>query len=156
MSDSKSERDYWLLCRVGAPLCALPLSAVVETMRPLPVEPLAGMPSFVRGLSVIRGAPVPVVDAGALLGTGEASRPTRFVTLRAGERRVALAVEEVIGIRALPPDSLEALPPLLRDASAEVVSLVGTLDAELLVVLGQGKIVPDAAWKATEAQPVEK
>jgi chemotaxis signal transduction protein len=51
-------------------------------MRPLPVERIAGMLSFVRGVSIIRGVPTPVVDLGVVLGTpGEAV--DRFVTLRA-------------------------------------------------------------------------
>ena len=43
-----------LICRVGDLLCAVPLALVGETMRPLPVEPLAGVPSYVRGVAIIR------------------------------------------------------------------------------------------------------
>jgi purine-binding chemotaxis protein CheW len=68
------ERQSTLLCRVRERLCALPLAHVVETMRPLPIEPLGGMPGFVQGIAIIRGAPVPVVDAGALLGSAGAAR----------------------------------------------------------------------------------
>jgi len=126
----------------------VPLSHVVETMRPLPVQPRAGMPPFVRGLSVIRGASIPVVDLGALLGLPAAAQPTRFVSLRAGERRIALAVEEVIGVRALASVSLETLPPLLQRARPRVIDLVGRLDASLLIVLQDSRFVPDWAWKS--------
>ena len=87
-----------LLVRAGPRICALSLADVVETMRPGPIEPLAGAPEVVRGLAVIRGAPVPVVDLASLLGDGEHSVPTRFVTVRTGERNVALLVDEVMGI----------------------------------------------------------
>src|SRR6185436_6230529 len=50
-------------CRVGGLLCALPLEHVEETMRPLAIEAIAGGPAFVRGLAVVRGAPIPAVDA---------------------------------------------------------------------------------------------
>jgi hypothetical protein len=46
-----------LLCRVDTRLCALPLATVLETLRRLSIEPLAGAPAFVLGRSVIRGAP---------------------------------------------------------------------------------------------------
>ena len=119
-------------------------------MRPLPVEPLAEMPIFVLGLAVIRGNPVAVVDTGALLGvTGEA-QATRFVLLRLGERRVALAAEEVLGIREISPSVLHDLPPLLRDASAAIVSAIGTLDTELLLVLHAVRILPEAVWDTLE------
>jgi purine-binding chemotaxis protein CheW len=69
-------------------LCALPLEHVEEAMRPMTVEAIAGVPSFVLGLAVIRGVPIAVVDAASLL-SGVRSHPTRFVTIKIGSRRVA-------------------------------------------------------------------
>src|SRR5205085_1730186 len=94
------ESGQVLLCRMGGRACALRIAQVVETMRPLPVEPVAGAPPFVLGVTLLRGAPAPVIDGGALLGSGR-SQPTRFVTLRVGERRAVLAVEAVLGVRTL-------------------------------------------------------
>jgi len=131
-------------------LCALPLEHVAETMRPLPVEPLAGVPRPICGVAIIRRVPVPVVDVAWLLA-GKESHATRFVTVKAGGRRVALMVDAVVGVRALPTDSLEELPPLLRDASAEAIATIGSLDAELLVVLRSANLVPEAVWSALES-----
>lgn len=129
-----------------ARLCALPLAHVVETMRPLAVAPLAGAPPFVRGLAVIRGTPLPVVDLGALLFGSEPASPTRFVTLRLGPRGVALALEAVLGVRDL-PGTLTSLPPLLSGASAEAISAIGRLDEQLLLLLNAARLVPDSlAW----------
>src|SRR5436853_466591 len=104
-----------LFCRVNTRLCALPLESIVETTRPLPCEPVAGTPAFVLGLSVIRGVAVPVVDAGQLL-SGQRSAPSRFVVLKVGDRRVALAVEAVVGVRSVGALALQDLPPLVRSA----------------------------------------
>lgn len=131
----------WLVCRAGAGLCALPLDSIGEIMRVLPVEPVAA-PACVRGLSVIRGEPVPVVDLALLLG--ETSRdPARLVTVKLGRRRVALAVEAVLGLRSLDPGQLGALPPLLQDRASGAIEAVGTLDAELLFLLQAAKLLPD-------------
>ena len=51
------ERGASLVCRVAARLCALPVRAVIEIMRPLALEPIAGAPAFVAGLAIIRGEP---------------------------------------------------------------------------------------------------
>lgn len=137
--------------RVGSRICAIPVEDVEEVMRPLPVEPIAGMPSFLLGLSVIRGVPTPVVHAGILLGAGDAATPGRFLSLRIGERRVALAIDgalDVIDLRARP---LAELPPLLRHADADLVAALGTLDSALLVVLESARLVPDAVWSALDA-----
>jgi purine-binding chemotaxis protein CheW len=132
-----------LLCQVGALVCGLPLSHIVETMRPLSLSPFEGMPPFVSGLSVIRGQPVPVVDLGRLLGDEKGARPERWVLTRAEGRQVALAVEQVIGVRSLPASALQALPSLLGEASAEFVSRVGALDERLLVMLESSRVLPE-------------
>jgi purine-binding chemotaxis protein CheW len=139
-----------LLCRVERRLCALPLAQVEEIMRPLPVEPVAGAPAFVLGVAVVRGEAVPVVDVAALLGAG-GSHATRMVTMRVDGRRVALAVDAVLGVHAIEEKSLADLPPLLRVAGADAMSAVGQLDAELLVVLESARILPDGVWAALDA-----
>jgi purine-binding chemotaxis protein CheW len=145
--------DVVLVCRVGGWLCALPIAQVEETMRPLPVEPLAAVPAFVLGLSIIRGVPTPVVDTGALLGARDRPRPSRLVVLRLqdGDRKVALAVEAVLGVRTIPATALDRLPPLLRDASRDVVTAVGALDDAFLVALHAGRLVPESVWDALAA-----
>ena len=142
--DGRPEIVRALLCRVGARLCALPLEHVVETMRPLPIESMAGAPPFVLGLSTIRGIPMPVVDAGALLYSGDPPKPTRFVSVKAGHRQVVLAVGEVLGVRDISTVSLRDLPPLLSEVGAGVVSAVGALDSALLLVLQTARIASEA------------
>src|ERR1700690_794114 len=93
--------DAILLCQARTQRCALPLANVVETMRPQAIEPVAGAPGFVLGVSRIRGEHLPVVDLGRLLELPDVAAPTRFVLLKYGARRVALQVESVFGVGAL-------------------------------------------------------
>lgn len=150
---NRDSRDLWLLVRAGAQLCALPLEQVDETMRPQPVRAVSGVPHFVRGVAVLRGLPVPVIDAASAIGQPEStSRGSRFVTLKIADRRVAVAVDEVVGVRRIDEGALSDLPRLLAAASEQVVSAIGTLDAELLMVLESGKLVPEIVWAAIEAE----
>src|ERR1700679_1927273 len=123
-----------LLVRVKSHVCALPLTHVVETLRPLAIAAVTDAPDFVLGLSIIRGVPVPVVDLGAMIAPGTADGIGRFVVVKVGERTVALAVSSVIGVRDLREALVGDVPPLLRD-SAGVLAEVGALDRELLFVL---------------------
>ena len=138
--------------RAGGHVCALALSNVAETMRPLPIEPLAGAPETVRGLSIIHGSPVPVVDLGGLLDSQLPSPSTRFVMIRAGERMVALIVDAVLGIREIASAQLGDMPPLLSDAHAERVEAIGALDAELFLVLNAAHLVPDEVWESLSGE----
>jgi purine-binding chemotaxis protein CheW len=123
---------------------------VVETMRPLPLEPIAGMPSFVRGVSIIRGLPTPVIDLGVVLGAlgGVAER---LVTLRLGPRQVALSVDAVLGVRDLDLSTIQELPPLLRGAPQDILEAIGALDDEILMVLRTGWELPNEVWQALAA-----
>lgn len=139
-----------LLCRAGERLCALPLAHVLETMRALPIDPLPDMPPFVLGVAIIRGAAVPVVAVGRLLGVAGDAAPARFVTLRLGERVLALALDAVVGVRAVPAAVFNEIAPLLRDADTGLVQAVSTLDAELLLVLQATRLLPESTWEAIE------
>lgn len=115
--------------------------------RPLRLDRIDPAPRFVLGLALIRGESVPVLDAGLLLAD-EPCCARRFVVLRVGERRVALAVEEVVGARPIEQDELAGLPPLLAAAS-DLVRAIAVLDGALVEVLESGRLI-EAAPGPTE------
>jgi len=149
------DAGLFLICRAG-PLCALPLDKVSEIMRPMPLEHIADLPPFVLGASIIRGIVVPVLSVARLLGNshGGAHSPgtARFVSLKLGERRAALAVDEVIGIRRVEAASMRDMAPLLESIEHGTTREVTTLDSELLLVLQAAHLVPDAIWEAWAGQ----
>jgi purine-binding chemotaxis protein CheW len=143
-----SDDNLFLFCRVGNRACALQLGSVVETMRPLPIETVADVPSFVRGVAIIRGAPVPVVDAAALVGSESAGAAGRFVTVRAAGRVVALEVSSVSGIGRLSAEALTDLPPLFGARDPELLEAVAVVDRELVMALALARVVPPSAWES--------
>lgn len=148
--DDQARPATWLLCRAGTQLCALPTEHVIEVMRHLPITPIAGAPIYVRGMSVIRGAPVVVVDAALLVGQ-HTTEIARLVTIRAGTRTFALAVQSVLDISTFASDKSGQLPPLLRDTANETIEAIGILDAELLFFLRTARIVSEEVLAALTA-----
>jgi len=139
-----------LVWRCHGRIGAVPARHVVEIMRPLPVSRLADAPRFVSGVSIIRGRPTPILDAGLLISENRGA-PTRFVIVKIDERRsVGLAVDDVIGIRELAESLLTELPPLLQESEGAGISRMASLDGELLVILETARIVPDAVWVGIE------
>jgi purine-binding chemotaxis protein CheW len=96
-------------------------------------------------MAVIRGATVVVIDLGVLLGSGsaEAKRGRRLVTLRVGARVIALAVESIVGVREFERSLLAEVPPLLAEAHPEVLTAIGLLDGELMLVLDGSRIITE-------------
>jgi purine-binding chemotaxis protein CheW len=136
-----------LVFRADNHLAAIGLEHVTEVLRPLPVEHLAGVPPYVRGICVLRGRPVPVVDVGLLLGGERASGGGRFVGVRTGPQTAALSVDAVVGIRDLPLDLLHDLSSVTGSPACTAVGAVGP---EPLLLLEAGRVIPDSVWDALE------
>ncbi|XYI00071.1 chemotaxis protein CheW [Sorangium sp. So ce1128] len=136
-----------LLVRVHSWFCALPLSVVVETMRALDIRKVDSAPRFIRGLSIVRGTLLPIVDLAALLGS-EGGQGRRLILVRAGERHLALAVDEVLGIRRLDDEALTRTPPLVSSALSEGVEQLGSLDGEALATIEVMRLIPSDVWDA--------
>jgi purine-binding chemotaxis protein CheW len=133
-------------------LCALRLDEVIETMRPLTVRPLAGTPSYVRGVTIMRGVPTPVVDVARLVG-GEEADIVRFIAVRTERGPVAFATGPVLGIRAATADAAAGHSGLYGGASSRLVAGVGTVDAEPILLLQSMRVLPDEVWAAAAGVP---
>lgn len=153
-----SGRPRWLLARVRAAWCALPLEHVREICRPLPIIPLSGLPAPVLGTTLLRGRLVPVVDAVRLLSeqgegadgvSGVPEPRQRFVSLRIDGRSVVLLFDEVMGVRDLDDTGRQPLPPLLTAHRFGAVESLARLDRSLVLVLSAFRVLPesDRVWR---------
>ena len=136
-----------LVFQAGPLYCAFPLEDVVETMRPLPTRPLAGTPPYVCGLTILRGAPAPVVDVTRLL-TGVDGEIVRYVAVLAGRGPVACATGTVLGVRRIKVEPPEGPAALFTGASKALIAAVGTVGTSPLLLLRSMSAVPDAVWEA--------
>lgn len=140
-----------LVFRADTHLAAIGLEHVTEVLRPLPVEGLAGVPPYVRGICVLRGRPVPVVDIGLLLGGERVAgdvHAARFVGVRTGPQTAVLAVDTVVGIRDVPMEQLHDLSSVTGSVACTAVGAIGR---EPLLLLETGRVIPDSVWDALEA-----
>jgi purine-binding chemotaxis protein CheW len=119
------------------------LNWVVEIMRPLPIEPVAGMPAYVLGLSIVRGYPAPVIHLSALLQGQPAGAITRMVAVRSGERRLLLAVESVRGVERIERVVVDRLPALVEKSSPDAIAAIGNLDQQLYLLLRETRVISE-------------
>jgi purine-binding chemotaxis protein CheW len=138
---SDSECSSFLVCRVDSASYALPIACVVEVTRVALMQQVLDMPAFVLGAAMLRGELLPVVNA-AWFVSAERSQPRRLITLRVGERKVALAVDDVVGCFDLDRRSMQDVPPLLASCRQAVAQLT-TLDHQLLMILETARLVPE-------------
>src|SRR5665213_1277522 len=139
--------SLYLTVRSGKRCCGLPLAQVIEVFRPLPIESRGDVPSFVLGLTRVRGGTATVVDLRLLLGdappVGQADG--RYVSLRVpvDERRIVLAVDAVMGLREVPIAFVfvEDLPPMLVPGNPAMEALA-TFDRSLMCLLRTACMFP--------------
>ncbi|MCW8133314.1 MAG: chemotaxis protein CheW [Planctomycetota bacterium] len=142
--------SLFLLVKAGAWVCAIPIRHVLETMRPLEVSSLRETADYLLGLAMIRGKPTPVVSLDALLEKSGQAPHGRFVSLTIDQQRVALGVQEVMGVFPIDLAAFERLPPLLEGAD-ERFEAVGAKDRRLLAVLKPMKLLSEQDWNALRA-----
>ena len=140
-----------LLVRCAGSSFGLPVASILEIMRPLPVEAVPGAPAFLAGLAIIRGAATPVASMRAMLGA-EPAPASRFVLLRTGTRRVALAVDTVTGLARIPETDLASAPPLVGRIASGALDSVAALDGALLLILETGRLLDDLPQAAFQPE----
>jgi purine-binding chemotaxis protein CheW len=112
--------------RVGSAVYALDIAHVREVVRWQPVTPLPKAPRLIEGVIDLRGAVVPVVDLGRVLGAAPvAAAPTARIAIVAESGLVlGLAVDAALAVMSVEPAELEDPPALATQAGYDAVRAV--------------------------------
>ncbi len=132
-----------LLIRLADEIYALPSVYVREVGRYRAFTPVPGAPPLLPGIISQRGVILPVVDLRLVLGmpTVETTRSTRLVTVVYEDIDMALLVDAVIDLAALPPDAFGQPPAGLDPARARFLRAVAFYDDQTVAMLDVGEIV---------------
>jgi purine-binding chemotaxis protein CheW len=117
---------------VGGQSWALPLAAVERVVGMVAVSPLPESPAGVRGAINVGGEIVPVLDLDLRLGrpTSDRGPGARLVLARTSTRRVALPVDDVLGVIAV--DAALIGPPV-EHTSAPMAGVAGLPEGVLAI-----------------------
>jgi purine-binding chemotaxis protein CheW len=126
-----------LLFRVGRELFGVGLGCVEEAVELEAVSPVAGMPNGMLGVVRVRDRLLPLYSPAGALGVAPGA-PAVALVARSGDRRVALAVDDVLDV--------------LDVASADVRPAPGDGDDVLGVVRSGDDLVTVLEWGALVAQ----
>lgn len=138
---------------VGDQRWALPLDAVERVVAIVAMAALPDSPAGVRGAINVHGEPVAVLDLDVRLGRPARDRGVagRLVLLRTPRRRVAVPVDDVLGVVALDPATVGPHP------LPGPIAGVAALDDGVLLIADVGAFLSaaeDAALAAVlEATP---
>jgi purine-binding chemotaxis protein CheW len=129
---------------IGGRTVAIEVSLLREIVRHRPATALPGAPASIEGVIDLRGALVPVVDLGRLLG-GEPLRPgprSRIAVAEVDGIAIGLAVDAATTILAVPSDALGDPPALaVQSGCAATRAVVRRSDGPPIAVLALEHLV---------------
>jgi purine-binding chemotaxis protein CheW len=132
-----------LLLRLEHELYAVPSASVREVARFRPWTPVPGAPVALPGIISQRGMILPVVEPRPLLGLDqlELTRAARLVIIVHGDVGLALLVDAVLDLVALPADTVEPSPSALDPARARFLHGVARYEDQPLGLLDLGELI---------------
>ncbi|MGH9720410.1 MAG: chemotaxis protein CheW [Bryobacteraceae bacterium] len=142
--DREGKLDQCVLFSLDGARYALPLDDVVETGRVPAITRLPRVPSYVRGVSNLRGEIVVVFDLRSMLGLDPPATAAhgRMLLVRVGEdsQHAALIVDAIGGIGRAPAGSAQPPAGPVEDPVADVISGVIELGGEGIALIHIGKL----------------
>lgn len=139
-SQPASARVETLEFRLGSERFAVETPFVREVYPLKDVTPLPGTPDFILGAVNVRGQVVTVNDLGRWfeLPARAPAAQSKVIILRDGEMECGVLADEVIGMRAIAREDLEATLPTLTGIRAEYLKGV---TRDRTVLLDAGKVL---------------
>jgi purine-binding chemotaxis protein CheW len=129
----------------------------VQEIRPYEaVTPIAHAPAFIKGVSNLRGAIVPIIDLRIKFGLGTADYTpfTVVVIINVGNRVVGIvvdAVSDVIGVRS---SQLHPPPEFSHAVDLRYITALAMLDERMLIVVDIEGLMLSADMSLFDAETV--
>lgn len=130
--------------RAAGQTYALESRFILEVMRAPELTPLPGSPPLLRGLTLLRGEVLPVVELAPLFGRPAAHASGPVLVVGTTRPELGLRTDEVSEVAVLTGTELLPAPPSLEEEAGALVSGVspdGTLVLEGDALLGDERLV---------------
>ncbi|WP_299030407.1 chemotaxis protein CheW [uncultured Thermanaerothrix sp.] len=133
---SKSDEQIVILA-LGNVTYGLRVEVVEAIIKMQPITRVPKTPGYIRGVTNLRGAVLPVVDLNQRLGQPQSpeSPETRIVVVRSPFGLAGLVVDRVDSVRQVPASLIEPPPPMARTTGTMYLRGVVRLDEGLVLLL---------------------
>jgi len=132
------------------------ISSVREIIRVGEITHIPEAPSFVIGVTNLRGQIVAVMDLARQFGLASQEKlpaSARIVVTEVKDQTVGILVDEVPGVSKIPAENIEPAPDLIQtEVKKDYIKGVGKLEDGLVIILDFEKILaPDELEELAEA-----
>ncbi len=145
-SDGQAEEEQeeidLLSFRLGGESYALLVKDVREVLKARSLTPVPNAPSYILGVTGLRGAVLPVIDLCVRFGLvpGVRDEKSRIIVVGSSEEDVGLVVDRVTGVLRIMPDEIRPTPEHVEQGAAFLRGIVRK-DEKLYILLDLEKAV---------------
>ena len=113
-------------------------------------------PSFVEGVTNLRGSVLPVIDLRKRFGMppAAASNDTRIVVVNLeSTRKVGMIVDAVTEVLTIPEDSIEPTPPIVSTIDSSFIIGIAKVDERLVILLDLASVLNEKEKSSLKSLP---
>ena len=128
--------------------------AVVESIIKMQtITQLPQTPSYVKGVTNLRGSVLPVIDLRSrfALAPREDTRQTRIIIVTMGNIKVGVTVDGVSEVLRVSDELIEPLPPMVNSENSVFLKGIVRMENRLIILLELGKVLDLDEQDALEA-----
>lgn len=120
----------------------IPILRVREIITMPSITVLPNLPSYIKGITNLRGSVIPVVNLKNLLNSNGSNETGRVViVISAGKITFGIIVDGITGVVKIDKNNIEA-PDKIISSNADLLEGVAKFDNRLIVLLNTKKILP--------------
>jgi purine-binding chemotaxis protein CheW len=121
----------------------LDISAVEGIIKMQAITKMPQAPSFVEGVTNLRGTVVPVIDLRKRFGlaTLDQTKDTRIVVVYMDKTKIGMIVDGVSEVLRIPEESIEPTPPMVSSVNTAFIRGIAKLDNRLVTLLDLSKVL---------------
>ncbi len=121
----------------------LDISAVEGIIKMQAITKMPQAPSFVEGVTNLRGTVVPVIDLRKrfALPSLDQTKDTRIVVVYMEKTKIGMIVDGVSEVLRIPEESIEPTPPMVSTVNTAFIRGIAKLDNRLVTLLDLTKVL---------------
>lgn len=119
------------------------ISAVESIIKMQPITVVPHTPSFVEGVTNLRGSVLPVIDLRKRFGLAmdDISKNSRIVVIALGKTKVGMIVDAVSEVLRIQEDQIEPPPPMVTSVDTTFIIGIAKIDNKLVILLDLSKVL---------------
>jgi purine-binding chemotaxis protein CheW len=140
--------NQYVIFSLGAEDFGVNIAVVESIIKMQPIVRMPHAPSFVEGVTSLRGKVLPVIDlrrrfelAVRTAEDGSHSRDNRIIVVNINQTEVGMIVDGVSEVLTIPSQQIEPAPALATSVNTSFINGIARLEERLIILLDLARIL---------------